>query len=67
MIDKLLQVVSSRCSQTSGLDLSIDSEKKRDLKNLSGQTYVKDDVADLEDFGAKPSASPRIMVLRQTL
>ena len=60
LLKKLLQV-SSR-SQISGLDLSVGSEIKKELKNTSGQTYVKDDFANLDDFEAKPITSPKMRV-----
>ena len=61
LIDKKLLQVSSR-SQISGLDLSVGSEIKKELKNTSGQTYVKDDFANLDDFEAKPITSLKIRV-----
>ena len=61
LIDKKLLQVSSR-SQISGLDLSVGSEIKKELKNTSGQTYVKDDFANLDDFEAKPITSPKMRV-----
>ena len=61
LIDKKLLQVSSR-SQISGLDLSVGSEIKKELKNTSGQTYVKDDFANLDDFETKPITSPKMRV-----
>ena len=61
LIDKKLLQVSSR-SQISGFDLSVGSEIKKELKNTSGQTYVKDDFANLDDFEAKPITSLKIRV-----
>ena len=37
----------------------INTEIKKELMNTSGQTYVKDDFANLDDFEAKPTTSPK--------
>ena len=49
-------------SHLSGVNLSFDIETKKDAKNLSGQTYVKDDIANMDDFETKHIPSPSIKV-----
>merc|ERR1719225_369774 len=41
-------------SQNFGVDLSNNYENKKAVGNLSGNTYVKDDIANLDDFETKP-------------
>ena len=41
-------------SHLSGIDVSFDLENKKESKNVSGQTYVKDDdIANMDDFDVK--------------
>ena len=49
-------------SQNFGVDLSNNYENKKAVGNLSGNTYVKDDIANLDDFETKPTYSPRFGV-----
>ena len=52
-------------SSRSGVDVSFDLGNKKESKNLSGQTYVKDDdddIANMNDFDAKNHSGSVIKV-----